>query len=77
MKCPEVEARLWEYLDGELGAKEAQALDGHLSWCPRCRPHCRFERRFLLVVTRCLSAPVPAPVTLAEAIRARLAALSG
>lgn len=74
MECPEVEDRLWEYLDGELGAKEARALDGHLSWCPGCRPHCHFERRFLLVLTRCLAAPVPAPAALAEAIRARLAA---
>jgi len=77
MECPEVEARLWEYLDGELGAKEARAIDGHLSRCSRCRPHSRFERRFLLVVTRCLAAPVPAPAALAETVRARLAALTG
>jgi mycothiol system anti-sigma-R factor len=76
MECPEVVERLWEYLDGELGAKEARALDGHLSCCPRCAPRCRFERRFLMVVTRCLAAPVPAPGSLAEAVRARLDALT-
>lgn len=76
MECPEVVERLWEYLDGELGAKEARALDGHLSWCPRCAPRCRFERRFLVVVTRCLAAPVPAPGALAETVRARLDALT-
>lgn len=76
MKCPEDEARLWEYLDDELGAKEARALDDHLVGCPRCRPRCRFERTFLLVVTRCLSAPVPAPAALAETVRARLAAMT-
>jgi anti-sigma factor RsiW len=76
MECPGVEARLWEYLDGELGAKEARALDGHLSSCSRCRPRCRFEREFLLALTRCLSARVPAPVALAETIRARLATLT-
>jgi hypothetical protein len=37
MRCPAVVADLSAYLDGELGAAAARAVDVHLSACPVCR----------------------------------------
>jgi mycothiol system anti-sigma-R factor len=73
MECREVIERLWEYLDDELAAKEAAAVDGHLAGCPFCRPRCRHDRAFLLLIARSLSAECSAPPGLKEAIRTRLA----
>jgi anti-sigma factor RsiW len=47
MECAEVAERLWEYLDGELAAEEAAAVDRHLAGCPTCRPRCCRDRAFL------------------------------
>jgi mycothiol system anti-sigma-R factor len=74
MECREVLERLWEYLDDELAAKEAAAVDGHLAGCPTCNPRCRCDRAFLVLVVRGLSAPCPTPARLREAVLARLAA---
>jgi len=74
MECREVIERLWEYLDDELAAVEAEAVHGHLAGCSTCSPHCRHDRAFLILLTRSLSAPCPAPAGLREAIRSRLAA---
>jgi mycothiol system anti-sigma-R factor len=73
MECREVIERLWEYLDDELAAKEAAAVEGHLAGCPWCRPHFRYDRAFLIVVVRSLCAAPPAPAGLHAAVRARLA----
>jgi mycothiol system anti-sigma-R factor len=73
MDCSEVTDRLWEYLDGELAAKEAVAVDRHLTTCPFCHPHYCFDRMFLVLVVRSLGRPCPAPAKLRIAIRARLA----
>ncbi len=75
MECREVIDRVWEYLDGELGAEEAAAVHSHLGECPTCPPRCRCDRAFLLVIVRALTSPCPAPEGLSAAIRARLAAL--
>jgi anti-sigma factor (TIGR02949 family) len=72
MECAEVSRRLWEYLDGELAAKEAAAVGGHLAGCPHCQPHYRCDQAFLVVVVRCLSRPCPAPRGLRAAILTRL-----
>jgi anti-sigma factor (TIGR02949 family) len=72
MECPDVAGRLWEYLDGELPAKEAGAVERHVAGCPRCGPHCRRDRAFLIVLVRSLRAPRPAPPALRATIVARL-----
>ncbi|HET9038701.1 MAG TPA: zf-HC2 domain-containing protein [Gemmatimonadales bacterium] len=77
MECREVIERLWEYLDGELAAKEAAAIGRHLDECPTCHPHCSCDRTFLLVIRRSLAAPYPAPAALAKALRLRLASHQG
>ena len=72
MECAEVAQRLWEYLDGELAAKEAAAVDRHLAGCGHCRPHFCCDRAFLFLVVRSLSRPCPAPVGLRAAVLTRL-----
>jgi anti-sigma factor (TIGR02949 family) len=72
MECPEVIERLWEYLDGELAAKEAAAIDDHLAGCPNCLPRCRCDRAFLTLVVRSLNHPCPVPEGLRSAVLARL-----
>lgn len=72
MECAEVTRRLWEYLDGELAAKEAADVGRHLAGCPHCRPHYCCDRAFLVVVVRSLTRPSLAPRGLRTAILARL-----
>jgi anti-sigma factor (TIGR02949 family) len=72
MECAEVTRRLWEYLDGELAAKEAATLDRHLAGCPHCQPHYRCDRAFLVVIVRSLTRPCPAPPGLRAAILDRV-----
>jgi mycothiol system anti-sigma-R factor len=72
MECPEVIERLWEYLDGELAAKEVAAIDHHLAGCPHCLPRCRCDRAFLMLVVRSLNHPCPVPAGLRPAVLARL-----
>jgi hypothetical protein len=54
MECSEITACLWEYLDGELAAKEAEAVDGHLEGCSWCRGHQRCDLAFLMLLRRAL-----------------------
>jgi len=75
MECPEVVERLWEYLDGELAAKEAAAINRHLARCPTCLPCCRCHRAFLELIVRSLAAPCQAPARLHLAVRTRMAAV--
>jgi anti-sigma factor (TIGR02949 family) len=72
MECAEVTRRLWEYLDGELAAKEAATLGRHLAGCPHCQPHYRCDRAFLVVLVRSLTRPSSAPPGLRAAILARV-----
>ena len=72
MECAEVTRRLWEYLDGELAAKEAAAVGHHLAGCPHCQPHYRRDQAFLVVVIRSLSRPCFAPPSLRSSIAAWL-----
>jgi mycothiol system anti-sigma-R factor len=47
LSCEEALARVYEYLDGELGAAEHDAVRRHLEKCRNCYPHFDFERLFL------------------------------
>lgn len=76
MECAEITERLWQYLDGELTAKEAVAVRVHLAGCGGCGRHERCDRSFLVLVVRALSRPCAAPPSLRLAIRARLASIA-
>ncbi|MBA3497551.1 MAG: zf-HC2 domain-containing protein [Gemmatimonadales bacterium] len=73
VECAEVTDRLWEYLDGELAAEEAAAVDRHLAACSFCRMRHSRDRSFLVLLVQSLHRPCPAPAPLRLAIRARLA----
>ncbi len=55
--CHAAVARLWDYLDGELGATDRRAVDAHLAECERCPPHFTFERAFLRAVRQARREP--------------------
>ena len=50
--CRNVIRQLWEFLDGELPAGEADAIRVHLSKCAHCNPQYRFQLRFLNALVR-------------------------
>jgi Putative zinc-finger len=57
-ECDSALEKLWDYFDRELPTREAEHVHNHLIGCPRCRPHVRFERRFL----RALAESRPGPI---------------
>ncbi len=60
--CDAVLRRLWELLDGELTREEASRIRRHLTECERCRPHYRYQLRFLNALVRSYArADVPRP----------------
>ena len=52
MECEEVSARIWEYLDRELGSEETKLVAAHLQECRRCRPAYRCGRALLDLLAR-------------------------
>jgi mycothiol system anti-sigma-R factor len=73
MECEEVLVRLWEYLDQELGPKEAEAVGAHLESCPGCYPAFGCGRALLRVLAR-QRMSCTAPTHLVQSIRVRLMA---
>ncbi len=60
--CRDILCQLWEYLDGELPAGEADAIRLHLADCEHCNPQYRFQLRFLNALVRAYAArEVPRP----------------
>lgn len=46
MPCDQVIARLWEYVDGEIGG-DGESVEAHLDRCARCFPEYDFRRAYL------------------------------
>lgn len=46
VNCRDAVERLWEYIDGELPASEAENVKRHLAACGRCHPHFDFQKAF-------------------------------
>lgn len=46
MRCEDVLARLWDFLDGELDEAEEEAVRKHLELCDRCYPQYDFQRAY-------------------------------
>jgi anti-sigma factor (TIGR02949 family) len=60
--CRGVLDRLWEYLDGEMPQRDAEAIRAHLAGCEHCNPQYRFQLRFLNALVRAHAArEVPRP----------------
>ena len=65
--CPTTEAHADAWIDGELSAGTAAALDAHLRSCPSCRSHVEALRRLVAAVRRHGARQPPAPAS----VRAR------
>jgi anti-sigma factor RsiW len=50
--CHAVMKQLWEYIDGELPAGEAEHVAEHLAMCARCNPQYQFQLAFLASLVR-------------------------
>jgi len=48
--CDQVAAVLQSYLDGELGAEDAEAVAGHLAHCDRCDIEATTVRRVITAI---------------------------
>jgi len=60
--CQDVLRQLWEYLDGELPADEAEEIRDHLEDCAHCNPQYEFQLRFLDALVKAYAArEVPGP----------------
>ncbi|HVO34064.1 MAG TPA: zf-HC2 domain-containing protein [Gemmatimonadales bacterium] len=60
--CQSVIRQLWEYLDGELPAGEAEEIREHLAACAHCYPQYEFQLRFLDALVKAYAArEVPHP----------------
>jgi mycothiol system anti-sigma-R factor len=71
MECEEVLARLWEYLDQQLGSEEAESVQVHLGCCSGCYPAYCCDRAFLELLARQRTV-CSAPDALRMSVRARL-----
>lgn len=71
MDCKEVLIRLWEFLDQELGPKEAAEVAIHLRGCAGCSGVYRCNRAFLSLLAR-QRARCSAPSALLVSLRALL-----
>ena len=49
--CSDIEAKMTPYVDGEMSASEAAAVDRHLEVCDPCRERSRVERAARTLVT--------------------------
>lgn len=71
MDCEAVLVLLWEYLDEELSAEEADAVRSHVSQCPSCHPAYCCDRAFLELLAR-QRRRCSAPPTLVMSVFTRL-----
>ena len=70
--CEQTVRRLWDYLDGQLGPVDLDAVDAHLVDCDRCPPHFEFERRFLDAVRAAREAAPAAEPAKTQVLRERV-----
>jgi len=76
MKCPENEAFIHAYVDGEIAGEERGRFQEHLLACPSCANAVRAQERFRAAVRGHL-APVAAPEALRQRITQDIARLGG
>jgi anti-sigma factor (TIGR02949 family) len=67
--CQHVIEHLWDYLDGELSADEADGIAAHLAECGRCYPQYRFQFAFLSLLVRARERVPPPSRAVVERLR--------
>jgi len=75
LDCNDVKARIFPYVDGELGAESLAEVEAHLATCESCSRLVALELRFQAAYTRRLR-PRPAPEHVRERAKALLARLA-
>lgn len=70
--CTETRKVVYEFLDDELAASDADRVNRHLLACPPCAGFFNFERAYLLVLKRRATIE-SAPSELRERLRSALA----
>lgn len=76
ISCREAVERLYEYLDGELAAEEAEEVRCHVERCKRCYPMFNWEQLFLDVIRESCDRPEGSP-RLRRKVEAALARADG
>lgn len=71
MVCDDVKRIAYFFLDGQLGERKREDLQGHIRLCPTCDHRVSFHRRMRQFLARRL-ARVSAPRTLRERIHRAL-----
>lgn len=69
LTCPEVLARLSDFIDGDLAAESRAEVEAHLAGCDACE---RFGGRFAMAVAALRRSAVQEPEGLPEHLRRRL-----
>jgi anti-sigma factor RsiW len=77
MTCSDAREALDALLDGELAAREEQALQDHLDACSECERELEELRSWQGTISGALAAEQPDPAAVAESRRDILSALSG
>ncbi len=67
-RCTEAMEHLFEWLDGELDAQEAGAVERHFEVCANCYPHLAFEKAFREALARAADEGGSCP----DAVRSRI-----
>jgi len=75
LDCNDIKARIFPYVDGELGAESLAEVEAHLTACESCSRLMGLELRFQVAYTRRL-APRLAPDRVRERAKALLAGLA-
>ena len=73
--CQDILRQLWEYLDGELPAGEAEEIREHLEDCAHCNPQYEFQLRFLEALVKAYAAREVPPPEFVRRLRAALDAI--
>ena len=74
MDCNDAKARIYPYVDGELGPESLAEVEAHFTTCESCSRLIGLELRFQAAYTRRLG-PRPAPERVRERVKAVLAGL--
>ena len=70
--CTAIRQIVYEFLDDEMPAPDANHVNQHLLACPPCAGFFNFERAYLLALKRCMTIE-SAPSELRERLRAAVA----
>jgi anti-sigma factor (TIGR02949 family) len=59
IRCDEVIARLWEFIDGQLTPESEATVRSHLDACSNCFPQYDFQRAYVAFVRRTRCGEIP------------------